>query len=171
MIDVHRDPRVDDLERCFSRILTERMQDYEQLNPHLHVQAVCCEEWGGRLIGILITPWFMGMVLFEMPHEDWSNLDVGSVIAQGFPSGSYDFTAIREEEIGTVLVCSLFAPVDEFDTQEEIIDSAKATMEVFLADRISEREQPQAVIEKPLPKREEKVSRRGFLRGSFFRRS
>jgi [NiFe] hydrogenase assembly HybE family chaperone len=64
-----------------------------------------------------VTPWFMNLV--ALPSAD----DLGSWAEGGgvrlvFPSGSYDFTVSRLNDVGLVGACSLFSTMSEFTDHE-----------------------------------------------------
>jgi [NiFe] hydrogenase assembly HybE family chaperone len=117
------------LEAAFIRIQCERMADVPLLNPDLAVQAVGFRDWEGYCLGVLITPWFMNLMLFPEDGTDWSGLPSGTRINHVFPSGNYAFIHGEEEGIGHYQMCSLFSPVFEFQTQEAAVATAKAVME------------------------------------------
>ena len=57
------------LESAFERVRRERMIDVPMLNPRLAVQAVGFRDWRGGWLGILITPWFMNLMLLPGDHR------------------------------------------------------------------------------------------------------
>ena len=117
------------LEAEFSRIQRERMADVPMLNPALRVEAVGFMAWEGYCLGILITPWFMNLMLLSPEGDAWSRLPSGTCISHRFPSGTYEFILGEEERIGHYLMCSLFSPVFEFQDQAAAVATAGAVME------------------------------------------
>lgn len=117
------------LETEFSRIQHERMADVPMLNPALQVEAVGFMAWEGYCLGILITPWFMNLMLLSPEGDAWSHLPSGTCISHRFPSGTYEFILGEEARIGRYLMCSLFSPVFEFQDQAAAVATAKAVME------------------------------------------
>ena len=55
------------LEACFRLVHTERMDGVPILNDALEVRAVGTHAWNGFWLSILITPWFINVVL--LPQE------------------------------------------------------------------------------------------------------
>lgn len=105
------------LEKAFSDIQKTSMRDMPVINTQLSVKAIDFQEWGNYQLGILITPWFMNVLL--IPHDDSASLShIGTTQQHAFPSGSYEFVTNFEDAIGYYLSCSLFSPMFDFENQE-----------------------------------------------------
>ncbi len=119
------------LEDLFNRIREERMHDVPILNPKLSVEAIGFQEWNGYWIGVLLTPWFMNLML--LPTEDcdvdWTSQDIGSKHMHVFPAGKLEFILGNESAIGRFLLCSLFSPVFEFSDHDTARIVAKSALE------------------------------------------
>lgn len=182
------------LESVFRRIQRERMVDVPIVNPELKVQAVGFQEQESVFLGVLITPWFMNLMLIPAHGEAWHDLPPGAKIIHEFPSGHYEFIVGEEEAIGRYQMCSLFSPVFEFEDQAAAVATAEAVMENLMneacRDEVSTREQEIQKIwhgetvpeeegavasEEELPETtlreriEKPMSRRDMLRGAFLR--
>jgi len=107
----------------------ERMQGVPVLNPELKVQCVGFEAWGDYCLGVLITPWFMNLVLLPGEGETWAELSIGDKVVQVFPSGAYEFILGEEPGAGRYLMCSLFSPMFEFVDQQAAVATAEAVMQ------------------------------------------
>jgi [NiFe] hydrogenase assembly HybE family chaperone len=116
------------LETAFTRIQRERMTGVPLLNPALQVQSVGFRRWENYCLGVLITPWFMNLMLLPLDGNAWEELPSGTKINQSFPSGTYEFILGEEEGIGRYLMCSLFSPVFGFHSQEAAVVTAEAVM-------------------------------------------
>jgi [NiFe] hydrogenase assembly HybE family chaperone len=183
------------LESAFTRIQRERMTDVPLLNPALEVQAVGFRVWENYCLGVLITPWFMNLMLLSLDGDVWAELPSGTKINQSFPSGTYEFILGEEEGIGRYQMCSLFSPVFEFQNQEAAVATAEAVMEGLMdaanRDVVSTREREirkiwhgaeaataavaeangESVNRPSLEERIQKpISRRDLLRGAFLGR-
>lgn len=123
--------RADTVERMFSHIQEERMQDMPLLNPRLRVQAVGFRAWGNGTLGVLVTPWFMNLVLW--PETSPMLPTVGDCVTHEFPSGHYTFTAASEPGLGTYEICPLFSPMHEFEDQATAVATAEAALAELLA--------------------------------------
>jgi [NiFe] hydrogenase assembly HybE family chaperone len=120
------------LEQVFGRIHQERMLGLPIINPALQVQAVGFRQWQGHRLGVLITPWFMNLMLLPGEDDDWQNLRLGDKQLHQLPSGPYEFILGEEPGIGRYQMCSLFSPVFEFADQETAEATAKAAMTALM---------------------------------------
>jgi Protein of unknown function (DUF3457). len=59
------------LETTFNEILDKRMRDLPVVNASLSVQAVGFNRFGEDWLGVLITPWFMNLMLLPGPNSHW----------------------------------------------------------------------------------------------------
>lgn len=151
------------VERAFTQILAERMQGLPFLNPALRVEAVGFRRWEGRWLGVLITPWFMNLVLLPDEEAAWRHVRYGDSLGYALPAGVFEFISAREPALGDYQSCSLFSPVFEFADQ----DGARATALAALAALFDA--QAQAGVEGPGTPAPDAgrapVSKRDFLRG------
>ncbi|HUX64558.1 [NiFe]-hydrogenase assembly chaperone HybE [Sulfuricella sp.] len=162
------------LEEIYRKIHREHMLGLPILNPDLEVEAVGFVPFRGLWVGILITPWFMNLMLL-------SGTALCPVLAEGesqswlFPGGALKFYAGFEAEVGSCQVCSLFSPMREFANQEEARAAAQAVLNGLFTEIVSaEPEPPVPVQTQPAgPLAEMRVAvaapmtKRDFLRGSF----
>ena len=134
-------------------------------NPVLQVEAVGFRPHGERLCGVLITPWFMNLVMLPAAGEEWPASTSGSRVSCRFPAGNYEFTLGMPEGIDTHLSTPLFSTVQDFPDQ----DAARRVAEEVLR-RLYESGSHAAGID-PLATEPEKsgftrpVSRRRLLHG------
>jgi [NiFe] hydrogenase assembly HybE family chaperone len=181
------------LESAFTRIRRERMADIPLLNPALEVQAVGFSVREDYCLGVLITPWFMNLMLLPLAGDEWAELPSGTKINKSFPSGTYEFILGEEEGVGRYLMCSLFSPVFEFQNQQAAVVTAEAVLQSLMDDAsrddVSTREREirkiwsgedesttavtvaggEAANRPSLEERIQKpISRRNLLRGAFF---
>ena len=111
----------------FRRIHAERMSGLPILNPRLDVRAVGFREFDGHAVGVLITPWFMNLVL--LPGDTaWSELAQGGVATVAFPDSEVEFNVSHDDELGTHLSAALFSSVADFPD----LDTAVAIAEEVL---------------------------------------
>ncbi|HMT93973.1 [NiFe]-hydrogenase assembly chaperone HybE [uncultured Thiothrix sp.] len=150
------------LELTFQVIERERMQCVPILNASLQVKAIGFKRWQEYRLGILLTPWFMNVVL--LPElQDWQ---VGSKQLIALPSGEYEFIVGHEIELGFYLSCSLFSPVLEFENQA----AAEATAEIALLHLLKQQAVPEpAKAETRKALNPESLTRRALLQGRFLR--
>lgn len=142
--------KVADLVTRYQAIYRERMRDLPIVNARLAVEAVGFEQWEDKDLGVLITPWFMNLVLLP-DSERLTNFPQGERVECQFPSGPCELTVYHDEDLGSYLAAVLFSSVADFPDQ----DIARAVAEEALAQILAE----------PAEKDTEKVSRRGLLTG------
>ena len=142
--------KVADLVARYQAIYEERMRDLPIVNSRLAVEAVGFDRWEDKDLGVLITPWFMNLVL--LPNSDrLVDIPQGEQVECRFPSGPCELTIYHDEDLGSYLAAVLFRTVSDFPDQE----TARAVAEEALAQLLAE----------PAEKDTEKVSRRGLLTG------
>ena len=144
------------LEDCYRRIGERSMRDLPVYNDALAVEAVGFRAVGEAFAGILITPWFMNLVLRPLDGS-LAAWNPGSSISHAFPVGAIDFNVGDIDGIGRIASCSLFSPMFEFGTMEQ----ARATAEAAFVEILL----PPAEHERPAAKVASAVDRRRFLRG------
>lgn len=124
------------LEATFGDILTQRMCGIPIVNSQLAVEAIGFHEWNNYQLGILITPWFMNLMLIpdSDAHEPSGDNPpkVGSTQHHVFPSGSYEFVVGFEEDIGYYQSCSLFSPMFEFAEQSTAALTAREALDAIM---------------------------------------
>ncbi|MBQ0807008.1 MAG: [NiFe]-hydrogenase assembly chaperone HybE [Porticoccus sp.] len=106
------------LEHCFHQVHQQRMQGIPILNNALQVCGVGFHPWQGFWLGVLITPWFINLVLLPATKATASLPGIGKKLTLAFPAGNFTFIAAHEEDIGAFLSCSLISPVTEITDQE-----------------------------------------------------
>jgi [NiFe] hydrogenase assembly HybE family chaperone len=118
----------------FKEIFHSKMRDVPIVNHALHVEAVGFRQHEGRLLGILLSPWFMNLVMMPAEGEDWSDLMPGAKEVIGFPSGDYEFIHNIRELSGGYKACSLFSPMEDFASQMNAVSVAKEIMVALFDD-------------------------------------
>lgn len=116
------------LEAEFTEIYNSRMRDVPINNQALHVQAVGFTAHQGCLLGVLISPWFMNLVLLPEQEGDWDELQPLAKETVAFASGDYEFIHNRREMVGGYKACSLFSPMADFTSQLQAVEVAKAVL-------------------------------------------
>lgn len=142
----------DTLEAIFNEILAERMRGLPIVNAVLSVQAVGFKRFGEDWCGVLITPWFMNLLLLPGADSIWRNQQAGTKIDKFFPYGTFEFTLASEVQLGTYALCSLFSPMFQFENQAAALAAAQAAVQGLLAEveprGVSRRELLRGVIGK-----------------------
>lgn len=99
------------------RVVAARMTGLPIVNGALAVEAVGFAPWQGHWLGVLVTPWFMNLILAPRDPAAWQPLAHGEKRAYRFPAGIYDFIGANDPLAGEYQMCSLFSPVLQFDDQ------------------------------------------------------
>lgn len=121
-----------ELETAFARIHRERMADVPILNEALGIEAVGFAAHGDDALGVLITPWFMNLLLVPAEPAARSGQRPGEKTVVSLPGGDFEFIAANEEGVGNYRMCSLFSPVFEFADHDTAVATAAAVMERLL---------------------------------------
>jgi len=147
------------LEQTFEAILQQRMSGLPFLNPALRVEAVDFSRHAQDWLGILITPWFMNLMLLPGADHDWPAATEGYRQLWRFPAGEIQFIAACEAGIGTYQQCPLFTSMQPFADQAAARTAAGDALSALLTPPVAET----AAEKNPVSH-----SKRGFLRGKFF---
>jgi [NiFe] hydrogenase assembly HybE family chaperone len=156
--DTSQDEAVSRLVGAYRRIALA-MHGLPIYNPQVVVEAVGFREFGGRRVGVIVTPWFMNLTLLPTAQEA-AGWRPGQSVRLAFPSGEYDFLVGELEEVGLVGSCSLFSPMNDFAGHEAArLAAAAAATGLFSADEADAATEPQP---RP-PAAPAAVSRRALL--------
>ena len=122
------------LQSLYARIERERMADMPILNPAIGIHAIGFQRWQQGYLGVMVTPWFMNLMLLPGDDENWDELPVLSQSTHVFPSGRYQFTVGQEDELGKYQMCSLFSPMFEFADDAAAVETARAVIGALMAE-------------------------------------
>lgn len=137
--------RVAALEALYREVMATRMQGVPVLNPAVQVQALGFEpavraqdaqgakdaqdtELDESAIGILITPWFMSLVLLPL-HRLEQPAQVGCSQAHYVGTTCLDFISSHDAQLGSYAACSLFSPMFEFTDHAAALATAQAVLD------------------------------------------
>ncbi len=158
------------------RAAAARMEGLGLVNPALAVEAIGFAPWGGHWLGVLLTPWFMNLVLTPRDPAQWTPLAPGATRRLAFPAGEFEFIGGHDAAVGAYQMCSLFSPVQEFADMDSARLVAQLAREALFDDDNAERpEMPEANLTPaapgPLARLDARLaapmSRRDLLRGRF----
>ncbi|WP_407493077.1 [NiFe]-hydrogenase assembly chaperone HybE [Pseudooceanicola sp. MF1-13] len=110
----------------FNEIWHSKMRDVPLVNKALRIEAIGFQAWNGQILGVLVSPWFMNLILLP-DGEEW-DLVTGAKEHIAFPSGEYEFIHNTRDTIGGYKACSLFSPMHDFTRQKDATDVARAVM-------------------------------------------
>lgn len=156
---------IDNLINAYRRIGEQRMQGLPIFNQRLEVEAVGFTQWDGHLLGVLITPWFMNLVLLPGEQDDWSELASGTSAAWELPAGEYEFTVNPDTATDVHQSLSLFTTVTDFPDQQTARAVAQEIMDRILTSGVQHGSKPvESLNELPARVLNEPMSRRDLLR-------
>jgi len=167
------------LDAAFS-VVAERMRGLSFVNPAITVEAVGFAPWEGHWLGVMVTPWFMNLLLLPRDPAAWRRLPSGAKRRYAFPAGAYEFIGADDASIGDYQACSLFSPLLEFAdhasarqvamlARAALLDPANAEVPSMPVANLS----PVAAedVPRPIAQLRERIatpiSKRDFLRGRF----
>jgi [NiFe] hydrogenase assembly HybE family chaperone len=119
------------LERVFQGVLLRQMQDMPMVNPALSVEAVGFRPWHEHWLGILITPWFMNLMLLPRVIANWQHIAERESRHYVFPAGVFEFIGGSDPVLGDYQACSLFSPMFEFADQGGARETAMAALDAL----------------------------------------
>ncbi len=161
------------LEQIYRKIQLEHMQGLPVLNPALEVEAVGFIPYNGLWLGILITPWFMNLMLLPATEACPALTDKQSQ-TRSFPCGAVKFLGNSDESLGNFLFCTLFAPMREFNSQLEARSAAQTVMTGLFVEAIAAEPEPISITPPPVNPIVDlrtavtaPMTKRDFLRGGF----
>jgi [NiFe] hydrogenase assembly HybE family chaperone len=141
------------IERCFHRIETQRMAGIPILNRALRVEVVGLGRFGDEWLCILVTPWFMNVMLLPAAVDDGAATGTASPGAVGgkelvaFPAGRFEMIRGYEADIGSYRMCSLFSPMLEFADHDSAVVAATAALAALTeADAVADSDAEMAMI-------------------------
>jgi [NiFe] hydrogenase assembly HybE family chaperone len=161
------------------RLVAKRVHGLAFVNPALDVEAIAFAPWQGHWLGVLVTPWFMNLILAPRDDAAWTRVEPGKKRTYLFPAGAYDFIGAHDNVAGEFQMCSLFSPLLHFDDQETarlvaglareaLFDAAHAENPDVPVGNLSPAPVPHSTDPGPLEKLEAQLtapqSKRDFLR-------
>lgn len=119
-------------EAAFKEIHAGKMKGVPFVNEALGVKAIGFRIFEGRGLGVLVTPWFLNLILLPGSGEDWTGRRTGEKTLVEFPSGTYEFLAAERAETGPYMACSLFSPMFDFSSMLQAEETGQAIIPALL---------------------------------------
>lgn len=138
------------------------MSELPVYNAALGVESIGFHAYEGRALGIVVTPWFMNIVLAPLDEGSDDAAASGETVRRALPAGSFDFIVGALDGFGRIESCSLFSPMFDFADPA----SARATAEAAMATiRDPQFDRTDADNDAPTPRAPHPIDRRSLLRG------
>jgi [NiFe] hydrogenase assembly HybE family chaperone len=157
-------PRSEDpavfLEAHYRHIWAERMRDLPFVNAALDVAIPEFRRCEGDWLGVVITPWFINLMLVAGGGRLWGDIPAGERRYVELPCGTLQFIADDDPDLGPYQYCPLIAPVSTVPDMATALRAAGEAMETVFAPPAGEQAEVGAAAAEPVAP----VSRRGFFR-------
>ena len=124
--------RISLIEKSYKQSLAAKPKG--SVNSALEVAAVEFQDYQGQVLGVIVTPWFMGLMLLPLELEGWRDHQTGDSHKERLPAGDFEFVHGWDPKFGAYGSCPLFSPMDEFPDQTTAIQMAKRAMEQIFKD-------------------------------------
>ena len=96
-------------------------------NDALVVEAAGFQNFAGFVLGVVVTPWFLNLIVVESPGIGQLTLPTEALRLR-FPAGDVDFSLGELKGFGRLASCSLFSPMSEFLDQQAARSAATAAL-------------------------------------------
>lgn len=152
-------PRVVEMVERFKTIGELNMRGLPVYNENLQVEAIGFQPYDEDYLGILVTPWFMNVILLPQDKTSMDYSLVASPIDETLPAGTWQFMFGGDEVVGLYKSLSLHSPMFAFNNQDLARIEAKRRLNSLMTP-------PKAIIDDVARQQvPENDSRRAFLRG------
>ena len=111
-------------------VYEKTFRDLPIVNSALDIEAVDFRPLEEHELGVLITPWFMNLVLLPGTVR-WDDRPQGDACTVELPGGSVDFRVSHEQALGTLLSAALYSTVADFPDQEIAREVARETLRLL----------------------------------------
>lgn len=150
------------LEAHYRRIWIERMRDLPFVNAALDVAVTEFRRCDGDWVGVVITPWFINLMLVAGGGRLWGDIPAGERRYVDLPCGTLQFIADDDPDIGPYQYCPLIAPVSTVPDMATALRAATEAMDAVFTPPVAE---PTGELLQPADAEPAgPVSRRGFFR-------
>lgn len=156
--------RVAELVDEFRQIGASQMRDLPIYNPALDVEAVDFQPLGELWAGVLITPWFMSVMLLPPAKAPFDAALIGRKSQETLPAGNFGFVYGGVDVSGAYKSLPLHSPMGAFKDQLSARLEARSRLIGLLTAPAEVTKSPPAA-EDSAPQTPSDLSRRAFLFG------
>jgi [NiFe] hydrogenase assembly HybE family chaperone len=148
----------------FTHIGETAMCDLPIYNHALEVDAIGFESTEAGWLGVLITPWFINVILLPKQTQE-ATIPLGEKVTHELVSGEHEFTVGEDDELGRYDFITLASPTLRYKSHQAARDAAQKALVKLLTPP----DEARAVIpEQPVhfvSAEQKGKERRAFLRG------
>lgn len=147
----------------FAQIGRDRIEGMPIYNEHLQVEAIDFQPCPDGLLGVLITPWFINIILLPENDMRWQSSEVGTKHVCKLDSGIFEFVLGEDEEVGYYLFRTVISPTHCLKSQTTAQATARKALQDLLIKEEDSRTGRSEHIELS-PAMQENMGRRDFIR-------
>ncbi|HOV03207.1 MAG TPA: [NiFe]-hydrogenase assembly chaperone HybE [Hyphomicrobiales bacterium] len=114
------------------RIIAEGMRDLPLCNPAIAVEAVDFRIHDGEGVGVLITPWFMNVVLLPLDDQPFEMAAMGRKRLVEMPAGPREFLVGGDEVTGLFAAHSLHSPILDVSSHDAAVAVARSALDKLM---------------------------------------
>ena len=164
MADHAKEDRITKLVERFTHIGLTAMRDLPIYNHNLEVEAVGFQPTDNGWLGVLITPWFINVILLP-EQRSAATVPLGDKVTHELASGEHEFSVGEDDELGRYDFITLASPTLNFKSQLAAREAAEKALTNLTRPPDEYQEQiPEQAVEFVSPEQKGK-QRREFLRG------
>ena len=153
------------LQDHFNHIHQQHMRDTPLCNPQLRVEAIDFQPYQNQVMGVVVTPWFMNLILAPLAGHDFPAGEIGAKRSMDFAAGPVLFNIGEVPDFGRLDTCSLFSPMSTFADHAMAVNTARTILDKLMVEPVPAQPAPTP------PSPPQMVSRRALLRGLLGRSS
>ena len=164
MPDPSEEDRILQLVDRFTHIGETAMRELPIYNHALQVEAIGFKPTAAGWLGVLITPWFINVMLLP-EHKQEATMPLGEKVTHKLISGEHDFSVGEDDELGRYDFLTLASPTLKYKSHQAACDVAYKALAKLLT---PPDEAGTAVPEQPVhfvTAEQKGKERRAFLRG------
>ena len=137
--DLNQHPRVSALLDCF-READVVMRELRLYNAEVAIEAIDFRAFGeDALIGVVLTPWFMNLVLLPVAPEPMRMAEIGRPVEVALPVGKRTFVIGGNDVVGLYRAHSLHSPVLTFTLPGQAQAEARRQLALLMTPPAQER--------------------------------
>lgn len=136
--DLNDHPRILALLEQF-RSVDAAIRDLPIYNDKIAIEAIGFRLFGdAALLGVVITPWFMNLIMLPIKPEAMNMAEVGKTVSIELPIGPRTFTIGGNASVGLYMAHSLHSPVLAFTLRGQAGAEARQLLALLLTPATAE---------------------------------